>query len=58
LDRNDRSSSGRDRGLEIYRLPDATTSGPKQNRDPGAGANAVIVRGGESVLWRVDLSDN
>jgi len=58
LDRNDRSSSGRDRGLEIYRLSDATTSGPKQNRDPGAGANAVIVRSGESVLWRIDLSDN
>jgi hypothetical protein len=43
LDRNCACRAVGDRGLEIYRLPDATAPASKQNCDPGAGAEAVIV---------------
>jgi len=32
-----------DRGLEIYRLSNATAAATKQDHHPGSGANALIV---------------
>jgi hypothetical protein len=39
---DDRRNSRRYRGLDIYRLSDATTATAKQDRHPGAGANALM----------------
>jgi len=43
LDRDHRRDSNRDRGLEIYRLSDATATASQQDRHSRAGADAVIV---------------
>ncbi|HXP34605.1 MAG TPA: hypothetical protein VN827_03565 [Chthoniobacterales bacterium] len=43
MDRDDRRNSRRYRGLEIYRLSDATAAAAEQDRHPGACAITVIV---------------
>jgi hypothetical protein len=42
VDRDDRRYSGRDRGLENYRLPNATTASAEPGGDTGRDTIAIV----------------